>query len=150
MQLNFKDYNFTIKKNNGNTLIFDIVRKKSVILTPEEWVRQHVVHYLINELGYPLGLIAVEKSMLINSQIKRFDVVVHNKNGQALILVECKAPNVKINGKTLDQASNYQQYLKCEYAMLTNGISHYFLNYQFDQGLSKQIQQLPLYSETLQ
>lgn len=150
MQLNFKDYNFTIKKNNGNTLIFDIVRKKSVILTPEEWVRQHVVHYLINELGYPLGLIAVEKSMLINSQIKRFDVVVHNKNGQPLILVECKAPNVKISGKTLDQASNYQQFLKCEYAMLSNGISHYFLNYQFDQGLSKQIEQLPLYSEILQ
>ncbi len=145
MQLNFKDYNFTIKKNNGNTLIFDIVRKKSVILTPEEWVRQHVVHYLINELGYPLGLIAVEKSMLINSQLKRFDVVVHNKIGQPMILIECKSPSVKITSKTLDQASNYQQFLKCEYAMLTNGLTHYFLHYQFEEKTSQQIDYLPKY-----
>lgn len=123
------------------------MRKKTVILTPEEWVRQHVIHYLINELGYPLGLIAVEKSMLINSQTKRFDVVVHTKEGQPHILVECKSPAVKITNKTLDQASNYQQHLKCNYAMLTNGLTHYFLNYQFEKKMSQQIELLPSYSE---
>ncbi|MDI1235446.1 MAG: type I restriction enzyme HsdR N-terminal domain-containing protein [bacterium] len=130
MQLNFKDYNFTIKNENGNALIFDIIRKKYVSLTPEEWVRQHVVRHLIEEKGYSAGLIAIEKSLKYNGLHKRFDLYVANNDGSPQILIECKAPNVKLTEATLKQAGIYQKHLKAKFVLLTNGLQHIYLSLQ--------------------
>lgn len=128
LNINLKSYNFTTKQRNGNTLIFDIVRKKYIILTPEELVRQHVIHYLVEDKKVPLGLINVEKSIKFNGLNKRFDVVVYTRNGQIYLLVECKAPYIEINQKVVQQAGVYQKVLNPLSVMLTNGInSVYFV-----------------------
>ncbi len=124
MLLNFRKYNFNIKKSKDNTLIFDIIRKKYIILTPEEWVRQHVINYLIEEIKVPKSLISVEKSISIGEVSKRFDIVSFDKYGNKKLLVECKSPDIEINEKTLKQAMNYQSVLKCPFLMLTNGLAH--------------------------
>lgn len=127
MQLNFKQYNFTIKNANGNALIFDIIRKKYVSLTPEEWVRQHVIRFLIEEKGYSPGLIAVEKTVKYNGLNKRFDLYVANSDGSPKILIECKAPHIQLSEATLKQAGVYQTQLKANFVFITNGIQHLFL-----------------------
>lgn len=127
MQLNFKHYNFTIKNANGNALIFDIIRKKYVSLTPEEWVRQHVIRYLIEEKGYSAGLIAVEKSLKYNGLNKRFDLYVANNDGSPHILIECKAPHVKLTELTIKQAGIYQKQLNANFVFITNGLQHLFM-----------------------
>ncbi len=126
LNINLKSYNFTTKQRNGNTLIFDIVRKKYIILTPEELVRQHVIHYLVDEKKIPLGLINVEKSIVFNGLNKRFDVVVYSRDGQIFLLVECKAPYVEINQKVVQQAGVYQKVLNPVCIMLTNGFQNIY------------------------
>ena len=95
-ELNFSSYTFKLKSSENKTLIFDIVRKKYVILTPEEWVRQHVIHFLLKEKNYPISLIAVEKQLKINTRIKRTDIVVYNKQGTPELLIECKLSLIHI------------------------------------------------------
>ena len=141
MQLNFKQYNFTIKNANGNALIFDIIRKKYVSLTPEEWVRQHVIRFLIEEKGYSAGLIAVEKAVKYNGLTKRFDLYVANNDGSPQILIECKAPHIKLSDMTLQQASLYQCQLNANFVFITNGLHHLFMALQA--GALIQIEELP-------
>ena len=126
LNINLKSYNFTTKQRNGNTLIFDIVRKKYIILTPEELVRQHVIHYLVDEKKIPLGLINVEKSIVFNGLNKRFDVVVYSRDGQIFLLVECKAPYVEIKQKVVQQSGVYQKVLNPVCIMLTNGFQNIY------------------------
>ena len=125
-ELNFPSYAFKLKSSENKTLIFDIVRKKYVILTPEEWVRQHVVHFLLKEKNYPISLIAVEKQLKINARVKRTDIVVYNKLGTPEVLIECKAPSVKITQTTFDQIARYNLTANSKYLMVTNGLAHYF------------------------
>ncbi len=125
-KLNFPSYVFRLKSNENKTLIFDIVRKKYVILTPEEWVRQHVVHFLLKEKNYPISLIALEKQLKINLRTKRTDIVVYNIQGNPEILIECKAPSIKISQTTFDQIARYNLSTKANYLMVTNGLTHYF------------------------
>jgi hypothetical protein len=125
-ELNFPSYAFKLKSSENKTLIFDIVRKKYVILTPEEWVRQHVIHFLLKEKNYPISLIAVEKQLKINTRIKRTDIVVYNKQGTPELLIECKAPNVKITQTTFNQIARYNLTANSNYLMVTNGVAHYF------------------------
>ena len=125
-ELNFPSYAFRLKSSENKTLIFDIVRKKYVILTPEEWVRQHVVHFLLKEKNYPISLIAVEKQLKINARVKRTDIVVYNKLGTPEVLIECKAPSVKITQTTFDQIARYNLTANSKYLMVTNGLAHYF------------------------
>jgi len=139
LNINLKSYNFTTKQRNGNTLIFDIVRKKYIILTPEEFVRQHVIHYLVEEKKVPLGLINVEKSIKFNGLIKRFDLVVYSRDGQMFLLVECKAPNVEINQKVVKQAGVYQKVLNPHCVMLTNGLNSVYFVKNFDSGFSQEL-----------
>jgi len=141
VQLNFKQYNFTIKNANGNALIFDIIRKKYVSLTPEEWVRQHVIRFLIEEKGYSAGLIAVEKAVKYNGLTKRFDLFVANNDGSPQILIECKAPHIKLSDMTLQQASLYQCKLNANFVFITNGLHHLFMALQA--GALIQIEELP-------
>ncbi len=142
MQLNFKPYNFTIKNDNGNALIFDIIRKKYVSLSQEEWVRQHVIRFLIEEKGYGEGLIAVEKSLKFNGLTKRFDLYVANNDGSPHILVECKAPHIKITNATLQQAGIYQKELNAKFVFITNGMQHVVL--ELKDGKFCIIDKLPL------
>jgi type I site-specific restriction endonuclease len=144
-QLNLPTYQFKFKKKQDKTYIFDIIRRKYYVLTPEEWVRQHIIHYLIFEKNYPKTLIAVEKQISINTVNRRFDIVVFNKNMKAEILVECKAPKININQKTFDQANQYNWLLKAPYLFLTNGLKHYICEINFDQNNFRFLKELPIY-----
>lgn len=124
--LNFKKYPFRFKSSENSTHIFDIIRKKFVVLQPEEWVRQHTVHFLIEEKKYPKSIINVEKQITVNKLKKRFDIVVFNSDGSIQILVECKSPDIKISQATFDQIAQYNIKLKAAYLMVTNGLDHYY------------------------
>lgn len=125
LKLNFPNFEFKFKNRDNKTYIFDIIRKKFILLTPEEWVRQHVVSYLINH-GVSKNHIGVEKKIIVNKLTKRFDVVVFKRDGSVKLLVECKAPNIKIDQKVFDQTSIYNMNLNSEFVMTTNGLVHYF------------------------
>ncbi|PCJ94879.1 MAG: restriction endonuclease subunit R [Flavobacteriaceae bacterium] len=124
--LNFPAYNFRFKNNENKVQIFDAIRKKFVVLQPEEWVRQHVVHYLMQEKKYPKSLINVEKQLKINNLTKRYDVVIFNSDGSIHLLVECKAPEIKISQAVFDQIARYNMQLQATYLMVTNGLEHYY------------------------
>lgn len=124
--LNLPTYQFKIKSSENKQLIFDIIRKKYVVLTPEEWVRQHFVHYLIEEKYYPISLIAVEKQLTVNNLKKRFDILVFNTDGFPEIIVECKAPKIAINQDTFDQIARYNLTINSNFLVVTNGLSHYY------------------------
>ena len=124
--LNFPQFNFRVKNTENQLRIFDIVRKKFVVLHPEEWVRQHVVHYLSSIKKYPLSHINVEKQLTINGLKKRYDVIVYNVDGSIELLVECKSPNVTIDQSTFDQVARYNLVTDSRYLMVTNGIHHYY------------------------
>lgn len=124
--LNFPSYTFRVKNSENRTLIFDGIRKKFVVLTPEEWVRQHVVQFLLQDKKYPLSHINVEKQIKLNGLIKRYDVVVYKPNGQLHLLVECKAPTIMISQATFDQIAQYNFKLNATYLMVTNGLSHFY------------------------
>jgi len=124
--LNFPTYKFKLKNNENKQYIFDVIRKKYVILTPEEWVRQHTLHFLISEKKYPKSLIAVEKQLTIHKRIKRTDILIFNTEGLHEIIVECKSPNIKINQAAFDQIARYNLKLNANYLVVTNGLQHYF------------------------
>ena len=144
-QLNFPNYNFRFKNNENKVSIFDEIRKKFIILTPEEWVRQHVVQFLMVEKKYPKSLINVEKVLKVNDLRKRYDVVVFNPNGSIHILVECKAPEVKIDQTTFDQIARYNLTLKATYLMVSNGLNHYFCQMDFENEKYHFLQDIPVY-----
>ena len=130
--LNFPNFTFRFKNSENKVSIFDEIRKKFIILTPEEWVRQHVVRFLLEEKKYPISLINVEKRLRINGLTKRYDVVVFNKDGSILILIECKSIDIKISQVVFDQIARYNMTLKSEYLMVTNGLNHYFCKIDFE------------------
>ncbi len=144
-QLNFSHSDFRFKNSENKIAIFDAIRKKFVILTPEEWVRQHVVQYLIIEKNYPKSLINVEKVLKINGITKRYDVVVFNTDGGILLLVECKAPEIKIAQNTFDQIARYNMTLKAAILMVTNGLQHYFCKMDYENEKYDFLPDLPSY-----
>jgi hypothetical protein len=125
-ELNFPKFEFRFKSTENKVSIFDVIRKKFIILQPEEWVRQHCVHYLINEKNYPKSLINVEKELRINDLKKRYDIVIFNSDGSIHLIVECKSHNITINQDTFDQIARYNMVLNATYLMVTNGINHYY------------------------
>ena len=143
--LNFPKYKFRFKSNENKTLIFDIIRKKFVVLTPEEWVRQHAIHFLISEKKYPAAHINVEKQLQLNDTVKRYDIVVFNKDGTIKIIVECKAPSIKTNQQTFDQIARYNLVLKSETLMVTNGLEHFFCKMDFANKKYLFLKDLPSY-----
>lgn len=110
--------------------IFDPLRKKNVILSSEEWVRQNVISFLNLDLNIPLSHLAVERGFKVNGLNKRFDVVAFDKNGKVNILIECKSPKIQLNQKSLDQLIVYNMNIKSTFLMLTNGINHFFLKFK--------------------
>lgn len=145
-QLNFSKYSFRFKNSENKVLIFDEIRKKFIILTPEECVRQHVIHHLLYELNYPKSHINVEKLIKINGLTKRYDVVVFQSNGEILILIECKAPSIAISQATFDQIARYNLVLHANFLMVTNGLNHYFCQMDFKNEKYLFLKDLPAYT----
>lgn len=124
--LNFPEYNFRTRHEGGQLQIFDPVRKKYVALTPEEWVRQHIIQYLEKEKLVPLHMMASERGLSINRMTKRFDLVVYNLSGKPAAIVECKAPAVALAEDVFFQIARYNLALKVKYLLVTNGLQHFF------------------------
>jgi hypothetical protein len=145
-KLNLPKYNFKLKNSENKVLIFDNLRKKYLVLTPEEWVRQHFVQYLIDEKRYPASLIALEKQLVINNRKKRTDILIFNKNGTPEIIVECKAPSIKITQDAFDQIARYNLKLNAHYLIVTNGLQHFYCKMDFENETYIFLKDIPSYN----
>ncbi len=144
-KLNFPQYTFRFKNSENKIAAFDEIRKKFIILTPEEWVRMHTIQYLISEKNYPKSLINVEKQLKLGKRIKRYDIVVYNTLGEIHIIVECKAPSIKITQDTFDQIARYNMSLDASYLMVTNGLDHYYCQLDYELEKYNFLESLPSY-----
>ena len=145
VSLNLPSYSFNIKDVDGTDFLFDSFRKKFVKLTPEEWVRQNFARFLIEERGFPAGRIVVEKSLIYNKLSKRCDLLIYDEEGKPLVMVECKAPGVKIIKETFDQIAVYNLEFKVRYLLVTNGLSHYAAEIDFDNRKVSFMEEIPHY-----
>lgn len=146
-KLNFPQFDYRFKSTENKVSIFDVIRKKFIVLQPEEWVRQHCVHYLINEKKYPKSLINVEKELNINGLKKRYDIVIFNSNGSILLIVECKSYDITINQDTFDQIARYNLALNAEFLMVTNGINHYYCQMDTEAERYQFLRDIPNYKK---
>jgi hypothetical protein len=144
-KLNLPNYKFRLKSSENKTLIFDNLRKKYMVLTPEEWVRQHFVQFLIEQKKYPASLIALEKQLTLNNRKKRTDILVFNKEGNHDIIVECKAPKIKITQATFDQIARYNLKLKANFLVVTNGLDHFYCKMDFENETYVFLKDIPNY-----
>lgn len=146
IQLNFPQYSFRFRKNkNGEDEIFDRVRKKYVALTPEEWVRQHLLEYLIQDRKFPLSLLSVEKQLKLNSTTKRTDVLAYNSSLTPIVLAECKAPEVKLDMDVLNQILRYNLVFNVSHLVVTNGLQHFVFVKESGSESWKQADEFPFY-----
>lgn len=146
LQLNLPEYNFRIKKQNEKLLIFDSQRKRYVSLTPEEWVRQHFIQFLIQEKGYPSARLAVEKQLNMNGMKKRCDAILYNEHAFPMLIIELKAPNVPISQATFDQVAVYNAKLKVDFFMVSNGFEHYCCRVDTENARYEFFPEIPDYS----
>jgi len=128
-------------------MILDQIRRKYVRLTPEEWVRQNFVQYLIREGKYPPGLIAIEVMFSLNKLKRRVDILIHDRSGQPVMIVECKEPEVKINDEVFDQIVNYNMEFKVPYIVVTNGTDHYACKIDHENNKWEFLMVIPLYED---
>lgn len=147
LDLNFPRYSFRFKNSENKIAVFDELRKKFVVLTPEEWVRQHCVQFLIKEKNFPKNHINVEKQLKLGKLTKRYDIVVFNTNGSIFLIVECKAPSVKISQETFDQIARYNLILDAQFLMVTNGLQHYFCEMDYKAGKYNFLKEIPHYNQ---
>ncbi|MEP6674098.1 MAG: type I restriction enzyme HsdR N-terminal domain-containing protein [Ferruginibacter sp.] len=141
IKIEYPPYQPRIKKEDGKEFIFDNIRKRWLVLTPEEWVRQNFIQYLVRIKQYPASLIAAEKEIKLGELTKRFDIVVYNKATKPFMIIECKEMNVQLNAKVLDQALRYNISLPVMYIVITNG-SH-TLAFKNDKGKMTELAELP-------
>ena len=132
-KLNLPEADLKVRDVDGEMMVFDVIRKKEVALTPEEHVRQHFVHLLINHLRYPRALINIESGISYFNTAKRSDIQVLNREGSHFMLVECKSPQVKLDRKALNQVSVYNKTLQASYVAITNGINHFIWKFELSQ-----------------
>jgi hypothetical protein len=145
-ELNFPEYEFRIKIDGNQQQIFDEVRKKYVALTPEEWVRQHLVKFLIEEKRFPRSLMHIEAEISVYQASRRCDVLVYNRAQQPVLIAECKAPEVAITSDTFIQAATYNSVVKAPYLLITNGFDHFCCKVSAD-GETTFLTELPLFEE---
>jgi hypothetical protein len=143
VKLNLPDFDYKLKKADGKVWIFDVIRKKYLVLTPEEWVRQHFIHLLITEKKYPKSLIRVEGGLTYNQLPKRSDIVVFGRDGNPWMLVECKSYDVKLSEQTLRQASAYNLTLKAKFVAISNGLSLYCAEIDWANSATTMLTDLP-------
>ena len=147
LALNLPTFEIKIKDEGAKKTIFDILRRKYVALTPEEWVRQHFVHFLIEHRGYPQALLANEVEISLNGTSKRCDTVLYNRDLSARMIVEYKAPEIKITQKVFDQITRYNMVLHVDYLIVSNGIDHYCCKMDYANNTYSFLEQIPLYEE---
>ena len=145
--LNLPPYNARLSKKNGKTYIYDPLRRKDVVLTPEEWVRQHFVNFLITEKSYPAERIANEVSVNVNSTSKRCDTVIYDNYLKPLVIVEYKAPEITVTGDVFEQISRYNSALRVPYLIVSNGLTHYCCNMDYNAMKCNFIEDIPLYQD---
>lgn len=148
-ELNLPEYSFTIVERDGRKFILDTLRKRFVRLTPEEWVRQNFIHYLISEGHYPAGLIAVEITFTYNRMRRKADILVYSRRGEPVMIVECKAPGTDISEDRIsDQVVDYNRVFRVPYLVITNGISHYAVKItDFERNEFEFLMYIPLYHD---
>ncbi|MED5354958.1 MAG: type I restriction enzyme HsdR N-terminal domain-containing protein [Bacteroidota bacterium] len=146
IDLCFPNYEFRIKNRHNKKYIFDLIRKKFILLTHEEWVRQNCIMFLINEQKIPKVLINVEKKIKVNNLTKRYDIIVYKPNGSVFLLVECKSPKVNINQETFNQISIYNSEIIAQYLMLTNGLFNYYCSIDYSNQCYKFVKDFPKYT----
>ncbi len=144
-KLNFPNYPFRFKNSENKIAVFDEIRKKFVILTPEEWVRLHTIQFLMDEKKYPKSHINVEKQLKIGKLVKRYDIVVFKPKGDIHLIVECKAPYIKITQETFDQIARYNLSLKASYLMVTNGLEHFYCQMDYVGEKYQFLQEIPAF-----
>ncbi len=142
--LNFPEFSFKFSKKEGQIWVWDDIRKKNLLLTPEEWVRQHVVRFMQEVLNYPATSISIEGMLSINQQTKRYDVLAYT-DGKPQILVECKAARIKITQDTFDQIARYNMALNVPYLWVTNGLQHFFATVDYKNEKYVFIKELPVF-----
>ena len=146
-KLNLPEFDYKLKKAEGKVCIFDIIRKKYLVLTPEEWVRQHFVNYLLSDKKIPRSLIRIEGGLTYNALLKRSDIVVYDRNGAPWLIVECKAPAVQVAPATVAQAALYNSTLRAPYVCVTNGLVHIYAHIQWEERGTRQLEELPVFPE---
>jgi hypothetical protein len=145
--LTIPHYPFKTGISNGKPWIYDAFRKKEVALTPEEWVRQHFMAWLVLEHHYPMALIGLELSLSLHQMQKRCDALIYSPSGKPIAMVECKAPSVKISQNTFDQIARYNLVFKVDYLFVTNGLEHYACRFNYKNQQFDFIDHIPSYSE---
>lgn len=146
-KLNLPEYDFRTKIEDEKPFIFDAIRKKFVVLTPEEWVRQNFIQYLKTEKKYPESLMAVEKQIMVNRNQRRFDLLIYLRNGQPHLIAEFKAPGVKITQETFDQVVRYNMSLRVERVIVSNGLQHFACEIDYIKNSYSYLPEIPVFCE---
>jgi len=149
-KLNLPEYSFRIKTTEGKTFLFDALRKKYVRLTPEEWVRQNFVQFLIVEKKYSVSLIAVEAGVKVNNNPQRADLIVFDRTGAPILVAEFKAPDIKISQQTFDQIVRYNMQLKVKYLIVSNGLDHFCCQINYADNSYVYLAEIPHFTELLE
>lgn len=144
--LDFPQAKLKLTRSGNSVRVFCVIRKKQLMLTPEEWVRQHLIHFLIDHLNVPIGLIASEMSLNINGLSRRCDVVVFNRNGNPVFLMECKAPEIVLGEQVVHQIAHYNFSLGTDFLLITNGKQHRILQLDREKGEIKSLEEFPDFS----
>lgn len=147
LELNLPAFDIKVTKKDGRLFVFDRLRKKYIALTPEEWVRQHFINFLVTDKNYPQSLIVNEMEIELNSQKKRCDSVVYDREGKPLVIVEYKAPEVNITQKVFDQIARYNIVLRVQYLIISNGYDHYCCRVDYDKQSIEYLEAIPNYDE---
>lgn len=145
IDLRLPPFEYRVKKDEGKLWIFDVIRKKYVALIPEEWVRQHYIHYMINQLSYPKSLIRVEGGLEFNKLQKRSDIVVYDREGKPWLIVECKSPDVAVSSETVFQAATYNATLRAKFIAVTNGLVHLQAETDWLRNETRWLDEMPSY-----
>lgn len=148
-ELNLPKYSHRIIRKGESEVIFDPLRKKYVRLTPEEWVRQNFIQYLMDKGKYPPGLMAVEHFFTYNNLKRRADILVHNRRGEPVMIVECKSDDKKLDDEVFDQVECYNRRFKVPYLILTNGMANRAARFNENLGKYEELDYIPLYEDLL-
>jgi hypothetical protein len=145
VKLNLPEYEYNVKNAEGKVWIFDIIRKRYIILTPEEWVRQHFVNYLTKDLMYPKSLIKIETGLIYNKLNKRSDIIIYNREGSPWMVIECKAHDQKLSTQTLEQVTMYNASMRAKYVAVTNGMMHFCCEINWEERKTNLLKAFPEY-----
>lgn len=147
MEINLPPYETKFREQGGKRQIFDVLRRKYVALTPEEWVRQHVVHYLLDYKGYPKGLLANEVELVIGEKKLRCDTLLYNRALQPQMIIEYKSPEIDLTQRVFDQITAYNFLLHVDYLIVSNGRQHYCCRMDYERQSYQFLKEIPRYED---